>query len=72
MLNSATMHAIRKTLSLPKNLKTLLLSLAISDLGVGLLVQPLFVVRLVMEVEQKTKKNAFYDAALSKFYANVR
>ena len=72
MLNSATIHAIRKTSSLPKTVKTLLLSLAVSDLGVGLLVQPLFVARLVMEMEQKTKKNAFYDAALSTFYAIVR
>ena len=41
MLNIATIHAIRKTSSLPNTLKTLLLSLAVSDLGVGLLVQPL-------------------------------
>ena len=35
-----TIHAIRKTLSLPKTSKTLLLSLAFSDVGVGLLSQP--------------------------------
>ena len=41
MLNLVTIYAITKTLSLPKPLKTLLLlSLAVSDLGVGLLVQP--------------------------------
>jgi len=34
MLNSVTIHAIRKTSSLPKPLKTLLLSLAVSDLQV--------------------------------------
>jgi len=39
MLNIVTIHAIRKTSSLPKTLKTLLLSLAVSDVGVGLLVQ---------------------------------
>ena len=43
MLNIAAIYAIRKTSSLSKYLKTLLLSLAISDLGVGLLVQPMFV-----------------------------
>jgi len=48
MLNIITIHAIRKTLSLPKPLKTLLLSLAVSDLGVGLLVQPLYVTLFVM------------------------
>ena len=43
------MQALRKTSSLPKTLRTLLLSLAVSDLGVGLLVQPLYVALLVME-----------------------
>ena len=49
MLNIVTIHAIRKTPSLSKNLKTLLLSLAVSDLGVGLVAQPLYVARLIME-----------------------
>ena len=43
MLNIVTIHAIRKASSLPKTLKTLLLSLAVSDLGVGLLCQPLYI-----------------------------
>ena len=38
---------MRKTSSLPKTLKTLLLSLAVSDLGVGLLVQPLDIARMI-------------------------
>ena len=44
ILNSITIHAIQKTSSLPKPLhKTLLLSLAVSDLGVGLVVwQPFY------------------------------
>jgi len=45
MLNLVTIHAIRKTSSLPK---TLLLSLAVSDVGVGLLGQPLYISLLVM------------------------
>ena len=52
MLNIITIQALRKTSSLPKTLKTLLLSLAVSDLGVGLLVQPLYVAILVMEIDQ--------------------
>ena len=40
MLNIVAIHALRKTFSLPATLKTLFLSLAVSDLGVGLLVQP--------------------------------
>ena len=43
MLNIVTIHAIRKASSMPKTLKTLLLSLAVSDLGVGLLCQPLYI-----------------------------
>ena len=47
-LNILTIHAIRKTsASLPKPLKTLLVSLAVSDLGVGLLVQPLQIASLI-------------------------
>ena len=47
MLNIITMYAIRRTSSLPKTLKTLLLSLAFSDVGVGLFVQPLYTFSLV-------------------------
>ena len=47
MSNILTIHAMTKTSSLPKRLKTLLLSLAVSDLGVGLLVQPLYIARTV-------------------------
>ena len=36
MLDIVTIHAIRKTPSLPKTLKTLLLSLAVSDVVFGL------------------------------------
>ena len=51
-LNSITIHAIRKTSSLPKPLKTLLLSLAVCGLSVGLLVHPLYIARLDMNLEQ--------------------
>ena len=48
VLNSVTIHAIRKTssASLPKNLRALLLNLAFSDLSVGLVVQPIYIIRL--------------------------
>jgi len=52
MLNIVTIHAIRKTLSIPKTLKTLLLSLAVSDVGVGLLVQPFYSSLLVKWSQQ--------------------
>ena len=47
MLNVVTIHAIRKTSSFPKTLKTLLLNLAVTDAGVGLIVQPVFCSLLV-------------------------
>ena len=46
-LNVATILAIRKTSSMPQPLKTMLLSLAVSDFGVGFLVQPFYVSLLV-------------------------
>ena len=61
MLNIVTIHALRKTLSLPKPLKTLFLSLAISDLGVGLLVQPLHVACLVMRLKENAENNPTYE-----------
>ena len=53
ILNIVTIHAIRKTALLPKPLRTLLLSLAASDVGVGLLVQPLYISTLVSRLNQK-------------------
>ena len=61
ILNIVAIYAIRKTSSLSKNLKTLLLSLAVSDLGVGLLAQPMFVVH-VMDSKQNNETNESYNA----------
>ena len=55
LLNSITIHAMRKTSSLPKPLKVLLLGLAVSDLSVGLLVQPLYIALLAMGLEQTNR-----------------
>ena len=54
VLNVITIQALRKTTSLSKTLKTLLLSLAVSDLGVGLLAQPLYTATLVIKIDQST------------------
>ena len=59
ILNSVTIHALRKTSSVPTPLKTLLLSLAVSDLGVGLLAQPLFIADLAVELDNTTRKAFF-------------
>ena len=47
MLNIVTIYAIYKTSKMPKTLKTLLLSLACSDVAVGLLSQPLYTFFLI-------------------------
>lgn len=58
-LNTITILALRKT-SLSSPLKTLLLSLAVSDLGVGLLVQPLYVASFVMESEGNSPASYYF------------
>ena len=55
VFNSLTIQAIRKTPSLPKPLKTLLLSLAVSDVAVGLVAQPFFIVSLKISQETVPK-----------------
>lgn len=65
--NSVTIHATRKTSSrwLPKPLKALLLHLAVSDLGVGLLNHPLYIARLVIELQHDvTNFPTFYKVYL--------
>ena len=59
VLNSVTIHAIRKTssASLPKNLRVLLLNLAFSDLSVGLVVQPFYIIYLTFSFELQEGDN---------------
>ena len=64
ILNIVTIYAIVKTSSLSKNFKTLLLSLAVSDLGVGLLAQPMFAAH-IMDSKQNNEtmnNNTIYIA----------
>ena len=64
ILNIVTIHAIRKIPdpSLSKNLKTLLLSLAVSDLSIGLVVQPLYVANLIMASKLNIETSKTYNA----------
>ena len=65
---SVTIYAMIKTLSLPKNIKTLLVSLAVSDLGVGLIVQPLLITSFVIELaEPNLENNSSYKATLKAY-----
>lgn len=67
MLNSISIHAIRKTSSLQKNLKIMLLSLTVSDLGVGLLVYPLAIVITTLEMTSNAQNNSAYMVILTLF-----
>ena len=69
-LNIVTIIALRKPLTIPRALKIFLLSLAVSDLGVGLLVQPLYITRLVMMIKENTK-TLYFEIALNSFYATA-
>ena len=53
VLNSVTIHAIRKmpSATLPKTLRALLLNLGFSDLSVGLVVQPVYIIYLTFSYE---------------------
>ena len=61
VLNIITIQALRKTSSLSKPFETLLLSLAVSDLGEGLLVQPLYIAIHVINVEENSNNTAYYS-----------
>ena len=67
LLNIITIQALRKTPSLSKPLKTLLLSLAVSDLGVGFLVQPTYVAVLVMKIKQNAENTIFNVFSIQNF-----
>jgi len=79
VLNIIAIHAIRKTWALPKPLKTLLLSLAISDVGVGVFVQPYYTSLLVKWLQREnpgcTSYKAFFVVlslfAISSFFGVV-
>ena len=66
--NIVTILALRKPLTIPRALKVLLLSLAVSDLGVGLLVQPLYITSLVMLIKENTQTRTF-EITLNFVYA---
>ncbi|XP_078369332.1 beta-4C adrenergic receptor-like [Oculina patagonica] len=62
VLNIIAIHAIRKTSSLPRPLRTLLVSLAVSHVGVGLLVQPFYILLLVKWLQQRNRGCVTYKA----------
>ena len=72
VLNVVTIYVIRKTSSLPKTLKILLTSLAVSDAGVGLLVQPFYtslLVRLLRQINLTCVEHKIYFLSANVFCA---
>ena len=61
MLNIVLIFALRRSSSLPKTLKALILSVAVSDIGVGLLVQPLYTARLLMKMKNANNQETYND-----------
>ena len=59
MSNIVLIFALRRTSSLPKTLKALILSVAISDLGIGLAVQPLYIARMIMKIQQTDDQETY-------------
>ena len=69
IFNSVAIQALRKTPSLPKPLKTLLLSLAVSDLGVGLLVEPFYFWLLVKWLQRENSSSCTALLVISYLFA---
>ena len=59
MLNIVLIFALRRTSSLPKTLKALILSLAVSDLGIGFVVQPLYIAHMIMQIQQTDDQETY-------------
>ena len=73
MLNIVLIFALRRTSSLPKTLKALILSVAVSDIGVGLLVQPLYTACLLMKMKNTDNQKIYNDivTVIGRTLANV-
>ena len=61
MLNIALIFALRRSSSLPKTLKALIHSLTVSDLGIGLVAQPLHIAHMLMQIPQNDDKATSKD-----------
>ena len=61
MLNIVLIFALRRTSSLPKTLKALILSVTVSDLGIGLVAQPLYIADMLMQIQQTDDQETYKD-----------
>lgn len=60
VLNITTIYALRKTVLISKPLRILILNLAVSDLAVGVLGQPLYIAHLAGELRFKVPDTATF------------
>ena len=68
IFNIVAILAVRRTLSLPKNFKILLLNLAVADAGVGLISQPFNLAILITDIESHHLK---YLPQIKKVYEST-
>ena len=68
IFNTVAILALRRTLSLSKNFKILLLNLAVADAGVGLIAQPLNLAFLIADIENHNLK---YRWEITKIYLST-
>ena len=68
IFNIVAILAVRRTLSLPKNFKILLLNLAVADAGVGLISQPFNLAILITDIESHHVK---YLPQIKKVYEST-
>ena len=73
MLNILLIVALRRTSSLPKTLKALILSVALADIGMGILVQPLHIARLLMDMKNTNNQETYKEIVnvIGRTLANV-
>ena len=73
MLNIVLIFALRRTSSLSKTLKALILSVALADIGMGILVQPLHIARLLMDMKNTNNQETYNEIVkvIGRTLANV-
>lgn len=70
-MNSITIHALIKTTFPTQPSKTLLLSLAVSDLCVGILIHPMFIALIILNVQEKSENSSTFHTMYTAFVTAV-
>ena len=70
-LNSITIQALIKTTFPKQPSKTLLLSLAVSDLCVGILIHPMFIALIIIRVQENSENSSTFNSMYTAFVTAV-